>query len=330
MKICAGIIFLVASLLQESAVAVQALQGSRHPDHSKDRNPVGQSEFLQAQTEGSEQAAEDTVVYRTILEDATKLDKDSSDDDKDDDNDDVSDKKQEQREKLALLNGDAIRFKAEKVMMAAEGRISKAEVAKDKEDDETKVEDQTEDKSAADEKDEAEDKEEGKAEDKEEEGKAKDKEEKAKKAEDKSEDDEKDEAEDKEEGKAEDKEEEGKVESKEEKDKSTKPEKEEKAEATEIELEQKMEERKGIQRAIESFNDKVAFEAEVNSDVKLIGEEAKSPKLASFLGNMWKEMRKFASPFFKEFLGQQLKDADAEIAKLEKKVEAEDEKETKD
>jgi hypothetical protein len=50
----------------------------------------------------------------------------------------------------------------------------------------------------------------------------------------------------------------------------------------------------------------------IDQSVKAVEKETQSPAMASFLGDMWKEMRMFAQPFYQEHLEE-------ERAKLEKK-----------
>merc|ERR1712146_833818 len=102
---------------------------------------------------------------------------------------------------------------------------------------------------------------------------------------------------------------------KEEEDK--KKEKEEKIMSeTEMDLEDAMKERAALKREITAIGDSVAFEAELNQDMSMVANETEAKHLASFLGNMWKEMRMFASPFYLGYLEKKVTALDAKIAKL--------------
>merc|ERR1712193_307077 len=92
---------------------------------------------------------------------------------------------------------------------------------------------------------------------------------------------------------------------------------------TEMDLEDAMKERAALKREITAIGDSVAFEAELNQDMSMVANETEAKHLASFLGNMWKEMRMFASPFYLGYLEKKVSALDDKIAKLEKKVEEE-------
>jgi hypothetical protein len=73
------------------------------------------------------------------------------------------------------------------------------------------------------------------------------------------------------------------------------------------------------QNLAENFREQVAVNAEVkdlddvekghrliDASVQAVANETQSPAMASFLGDMWKEMRMFAKPFYKEHLEEKL------------------------
>merc|ERR1719421_2832155 len=84
-----------------------------------------------------------------------------------------------------------------------------------------------------------------------------------------------------------------------------------------------MKERAALKNEIESIGDSVAFEAELKEDMKQVSNETQAKSLASFLGNMWREMRMFASPFYLQYLNKKVEGLDKKIVKLEEKVAAE-------
>merc|ERR1712118_656738 len=94
----------------------------------------------------------------------------------------------------------------------------------------------------------------------------------------------------------------------------------------EMDLEDAMKERAALKHEIEALGDSVAFEAELNHDMSMVADETDAKHLAGFLGNMWKEMRMFASPFYLKFLEKKVAALDSKIAKLEEKVKEEMEK----
>merc|ERR1711939_215964 len=98
-------------------------------------------------------------------------------------------------------------------------------------------------------------------------------------------------------------------------------EKEEKTKSeAEVDLEDAMKERAALKNEIESIGDSVAFEAELKEDMKQVSNETQAKSLASFLGNMWREMRMFASPFYLQYLNKKVEGLDKKIVKLEEKV----------
>merc|ERR1711959_239230 len=110
----------------------------------------------------------------------------------------------------------------------------------------------------------------------------------------------------------------------EESEKEAKKEKEEKTMSeAEMDLEDAMKERAALKHEISAIGDSVAFEAELNQDMSMVANETEAKHLASFLGNMWKEMRMFASPFYLGYLEKKVSALDSKIAKLEKKVKEE-------
>merc|ERR1711988_844838 len=99
------------------------------------------------------------------------------------------------------------------------------------------------------------------------------------------------------------------------KEEEDKKEKEEKVMSeTEMDLEDAMKERAALKREITAIGDIVAFEAELNQDMSMVANETEAKHLASFLGNMWKEMRMFASPFYLGYLEKKVSALDDKIA----------------
>merc|ERR1712224_861573 len=95
---------------------------------------------------------------------------------------------------------------------------------------------------------------------------------------------------------------------------------EKKKSAAEVDLEDATKERAALKQEIEALGDKVAFEAELKEDMKQVSNETQAQSLASFLGNMWREMRMFASPFYLQYLNKKVGALDKKIAKLEQEV----------
>jgi len=62
---------------------------------------------------------------------------------------------------------------------------------------------------------------------------------------------------------------------------------------------------------IKHLDDEAALHKEVDDSVEAVANETQSWAMASFLGDMWKEMRMFAKPFYKEHLEEQLSGLEA-------------------
>lgn len=71
---------------------------------------------------------------------------------------------------------------------------------------------------------------------------------------------------------------------------------------------------------LRSLNDKAAQEHEIQSHVDDVASQTQSKALAKFLGDMWKEMRLFAKPFYKEHLEEKLEDLHEASPKLRKRL----------
>ena len=56
------------------------------------------------------------------------------------------------------------------------------------------------------------------------------------------------------------------------------------------------------------LNDRKARKKEIDHNVASVATETRSQSLANFLGDMWKDMRMFATPFYKEHLEEKLED----------------------
>ncbi len=56
------------------------------------------------------------------------------------------------------------------------------------------------------------------------------------------------------------------------------------------------------------LNDRKAQKKEIDHNVASVATETRSQSLANFLGDMWKDMRMFATPFYKEHLAEKLED----------------------
>ena len=66
--------------------------------------------------------------------------------------------------------------------------------------------------------------------------------------------------------------------------------------------------------------DRKAQKAEVDSNIADVAKETQSASLASFLGDMWTEMRMFAKPFYKEHLEEKIEDLNEDRPKLEEEL----------
>merc|ERR1712023_254149 len=100
---------------------------------------------------------------------------------------------------------------------------------------------------------------------------------------------------------------------KEEKEKKEKEEEYEKESEDLRDLQDAMSEREALKREIVELGDSAGFEAELNHDIKMVANETEAKHLASFLGNMWKEMRMFASPFYLKYLEKKVGALDDKI-----------------
>ena len=66
--------------------------------------------------------------------------------------------------------------------------------------------------------------------------------------------------------------------------------------------------------------DRKAQKDEVDENVAQVAKETQSSSLASFLGDMWSEMRMFARPFYKEHLEEKIEDLNEDRPKLEEEL----------
>jgi len=84
------------------------------------------------------------------------------------------------------------------------------------------------------------------------------------------------------------------------------------------------------EKLAENLREQVAVNAEVkeldnveaghrliDASVQAVANETQSPAMASFLGDMWKEMRMFAKPFYKEHLEEKLGHLEEQNSKLQ-------------
>lgn len=70
---------------------------------------------------------------------------------------------------------------------------------------------------------------------------------------------------------------------------------------------------------LRNMEDKAAQEREIQDNVDAVASQTQSKALAKFLGDMWKEMRLFAKPFYKEHLEEKLEDLNEAAPKLRKR-----------
>eukprot|EP00928_Gymnodinium_smaydae_P032313 TRINITY_DN23439_c0_g3_i1.p1 TRINITY_DN23439_c0_g3~~TRINITY_DN23439_c0_g3_i1.p1 ORF type:complete len:241 (+),score=47.43 TRINITY_DN23439_c0_g3_i1:72-794(+) len=68
---------------------------------------------------------------------------------------------------------------------------------------------------------------------------------------------------------------------------------------------------------IKQLDDVARSDGEIQKSESAIANETQSPAVASFLGDMWKEMRAFAKPFYKEHLEEKLAALTAKVPSLQ-------------
>lgn len=68
---------------------------------------------------------------------------------------------------------------------------------------------------------------------------------------------------------------------------------------------------------LQELDDDAATTAKIESSVAVVTQETQSPAMAKFLGNMWKEMRMYAKPFYKEHLEDKLEDLGEDSPELQ-------------
>lgn len=68
---------------------------------------------------------------------------------------------------------------------------------------------------------------------------------------------------------------------------------------------------------LQEVDDDAATTAKIESSVAVVTQETQSPAMAKFLGNMWKEMRMYAKPFYKEHLEDKLEDLGEDSPELQ-------------
>lgn len=66
--------------------------------------------------------------------------------------------------------------------------------------------------------------------------------------------------------------------------------------------------------------DRKGQKEEVDKNIADVAKETQSSSLASFLGDMWTEMRTFARPFYKEHLEEKIEDLNEDRPKLEEEL----------
>jgi len=71
---------------------------------------------------------------------------------------------------------------------------------------------------------------------------------------------------------------------------------------------------------LRTIDDKAAQEQEIQTNVDAVASQTQSKALAKFLGDMWKEMRLFAKPFYKEHLEEKLEDLQEASPNLRKRL----------
>lgn len=77
---------------------------------------------------------------------------------------------------------------------------------------------------------------------------------------------------------------------------------ERKVQVAERALQENEAEQKMYSSEVKSLENQAARNLEVDKKMKLVANETNTPKLATFLGDMWKDMRKFAVPFYLEHI----------------------------
>lgn len=87
-------------------------------------------------------------------------------------------------------------------------------------------------------------------------------------------------------------------------------------------LEQNQLQQKMYNEEVEDLENKELHNLEVDQKTKLVANETGTPKLASFLGDMWKDMRKFQVPFYIEHLLSLMVNLGKEEKGLKKRYEA--------
>eukprot|EP00747_Dinoflagellata_sp_TGD_P163163 gnl/TRDRNA2_/TRDRNA2_181543_c0_seq1.p1 gnl/TRDRNA2_/TRDRNA2_181543_c0~~gnl/TRDRNA2_/TRDRNA2_181543_c0_seq1.p1 ORF type:complete len:213 (+),score=89.07 gnl/TRDRNA2_/TRDRNA2_181543_c0_seq1:66-704(+) len=86
------------------------------------------------------------------------------------------------------------------------------------------------------------------------------------------------------------------------------------------ELAQNRAEQAQIKQQLAMLQDESGQNKQVDDTVKVVADETQSKALAGFLGDMWKEMRMFASPFYKEHLEEKLIQLHEQERELEDKA----------
>jgi len=83
------------------------------------------------------------------------------------------------------------------------------------------------------------------------------------------------------------------------------------------ELDSSKREEATLEAKIQDAGDQSQFKEKLQSKVKTVANETESPKMARLLGDMWKDMRMFATPFYQEHLEQELQKARDRSSTLE-------------
>lgn len=73
-----------------------------------------------------------------------------------------------------------------------------------------------------------------------------------------------------------------------------------------------------IQSELDSLDNEAATKHMIDLQVKQVAQETQSPGMAKFLGDMWKDMRSFSMPFYKEHLREKLSELQMSVPGLER------------
>jgi len=93
-----------------------------------------------------------------------------------------------------------------------------------------------------------------------------------------------------------------------------------------FELDENVGEQREIEAEIIRFDNAPASDREINTSIQKVVSETSSPGLGKVLGSMWKEMREYAWPYYREHLEQLLKELKEDEEKMQANLEEADDK----